>query len=114
MRLTPDEKKEALNFKQDLTRDICPQCIEHLLDAQLTKLCEGDIRECVGLENCCDLNAKVEEAKKQEAKDIFDRLEDNLFYENNGKEIEISFTKIGWEALKSEHKALQEEKDSGN
>ena len=45
----------------------------------------------------------VEEAKIAKAKEIFDRLDENLFYENDGKDIEISFKKKAYEDLISHH-----------
>lgn len=35
--LIEEEIKTALNFEQDIKREICPQCIEHLLQAQRSK-----------------------------------------------------------------------------
>ena len=39
----------------------------------------------------------------RQEKEIFDRLEENLFYENEGKDIVISFTLVGWQELKNNY-----------
>lgn len=43
------------------------------------------------------LEAEIEQVRKETANSIFKRLDDNLFYEGN--DIEISFTRVGWENL---------------
>ncbi len=43
------------------------------------------------------------ETRKEIAKEIFARLEDNLFYENNRTDIEISFTTKGYEEFKAKY-----------
>ncbi len=49
-----------------------------------------------------DREADLINCRKETAKEIFDRLEQNLFYEDN-RDIEISFNAKGWEELKQKY-----------
>ncbi len=64
---------------------------------------ENYLRHEKGWCTSLELSGAVQQTEQEVAKEIFDRLEDNLFYMSSGNDISISFTVIGWKVFKAKY-----------